>query len=151
MIEIERKFLVNNLSFLSEKVPSFTIKQAYILASNDRSLRVRIKDQRAFLTLKIGESAIQRAEFEYEISVAEADEMMKFCSRVLRKIRYVVWYNNVRWEVDVFQGSLLGLCLAEVELESTDQKIELPDWVGQEVTHDPQYLNVNLINRLQVR
>ena len=151
MIEIERKFLVKNVDFLPEQDAGFNIQQAYIMESNDRSLRIRIKNERAFLTLKIGKNALERLEFEYEISLIEAQTMLQCCSRVLHKKRFEVWYQNVRWEVDVFQGDLLGLYLAEVELESLDQNIELPDWVGEEVTHDPQYLNVNLIKRLEVR
>jgi len=151
MIEIERKFLVKNVDFLPEQDAGFNIQQAYIMESNDRSLRVRIKNERAFLTLKIGKNALERLEFEYEISLVEAQAMLQCCSRVLHKKRFEVWHQNVRWEVDVFQGDLLGLYLAEVELESLDQNIELPDWVGEEVTHDPQYLNVNLIKRLEVR
>ena len=151
MIEIERKFLVKNVDFLPEQDAGFNIQQAYIMESNDRSLRVRIKNERAFLTLKIGKNALERLEFEYEISLVEAQAMLQCCSRVLHKKRFKVWHQNVRWEVDVFQGDLLGLYLAEVELESLDQNIDLPDWVGEEVTHDPQYLNVNLIKRLEVR
>lgn len=151
MIEIERKFLVKNVDFLTEQDAGFNIQQAYIMESNDRSLRIRIKNERAFLTLKIGKNALERLEFEYEISLIEAQTMLQCCSRVLYKKRFEVWHQNVRWEVDVFQGDLLGLYLAEVELESLDQNIELPDWVGEEVTHDPQYLNVNLIKRLEVR
>ena len=151
MIEIERKFLVKNVDFLPEQDAGFNIQQAYIMESNDRSLRVRIKNERAFLTLKIGKNALERLEFEYEISLVEAQAMLQCCSRVLHKKRFKVWHQNVRWEVDVFQGDLLGLYLAEVELESLHQNIELPDWVGEEVTHDPQYLNVNLIKRLEVR
>ncbi|NBO59815.1 MAG: CYTH domain-containing protein [Flavobacteriia bacterium] len=151
MIEIERKFLVKNVDFLTEQDAGFNIQQAYIMESNDRSLRVRIKNERAFLTLKIGKNALERLEFEYEISLVEAQAMLQCCSRVLHKKRFKVWHQNVRWEVDVFQGDLLGLYLAEVELESLDQNIDLPDWVGEEVTHDPQYLNVNLIKRLEVR
>jgi CYTH domain-containing protein len=151
MIEIERKFLVKNVDFLTEQDAGFNIQQAYIMESDDRSLRIRIKNERAFLTLKIGKNALERLEFEYEISLIEAQTMLQCCSRVLYKKRFEVWHQNVRWEVDVFQGDLLGLYLAEVELESLDQNIELPEWVGEEVTHDPQYLNVNLIKRLEVR
>jgi adenylate cyclase len=151
MIEIERKFLLKNLNFLKEIDAGFEIRQAYVMEAQDRSLRVRIKNERAFLTLKIGDNALERKEFEYEISLGEAEEMMQSCSRVLHKKRYEVWHQKVCWEVDVFEGALRGLCLAEVELESLNQSVELPDWVGEEVTHDPQYLNVNLIKRLEVR
>jgi CYTH domain-containing protein len=150
MIEIERKFLLKNLNFLKGIDTGFDIRQAYLMEAQDRSLRVRIKNERAFLTLKIGDNALERSEFEYEISLGEAEAMMRCCSIVLHKKRYEVWHQKVRWEVDVFEGALRGLYLAEVELESLDQIIELPEWVGEEVTHDPQYLNINLIKRLNV-
>lgn len=152
MMEIERKFLVRNFEFLSgQGCHGFLIKQAYLLTSSDRSLRIRLKHQRAFLTLKIGLNPLERSEFEYEIPIADAEELLATCSKVLSKVRYEIMHKGTLWEVDLFQEGLSGLCIAEVELESSSQIVELPDWVGEEVTHDPQYLNVNLIKRLEVR
>jgi len=151
MKEIERKFLVKNMDFLkNHSTVGYTIQQAYLMESKDRSLRVRIKNQRAFLTLKIGENALERSEYEYEIPFKEAEELLHCCPRVLYKIRYEIHYQNALWEVDVFQKELTGLCIAEIELESPEQSFDLPEWVGEEVTQDPQYLNINLIKRLNV-
>ncbi|MBM3164182.1 MAG: CYTH domain-containing protein [Bacteroidetes bacterium] len=149
MKEIERKFLVKNLNFLNGvNAQKVFIQQAYLIASNDRSLRIRIKNEKAFLTLKIGTNVLNREEFEYEIPLAEGQELLGFCSQVLTKLRYTLQHQNVVWEIDVFQNELDGLYMAEVELEHEHQLLELPEWVGEEVTHDPQYLNINLIKRL---
>ena len=92
---------------------------------------------------------LTRSEYEYEIPVNEALSLIEdFDLKVLKKLRYKIEYQLKTWEIDVFEGKLEGLVIAEIELEKEDEKFEIPEWVGQEVTFDPIYLNANLINRL---
>jgi adenylate cyclase len=149
MIEIERKFLVSRLDLLTESLKSgVEIQQAYILVGEDRSLRVRLKGPRAFLTLKIGNDALKRFEFENEINKEEAMQMLTFCDRVLSKTRYELKCGNHLWEIDFFHGKLEGLVLAEIELTEESESFDKPHWLGEEVTYQPEYLNVNLIKKL---
>ncbi len=124
------------------------LKQAYLLRESDRSVRIRITDNMAFFTVKLG-VGITRGEFEYEIPVEEAEAMIAEAQlKCLEKTRYYIQYKAATWEVDVFHGALEGLVLAELELDSEDQHIDLPNWVGKEVTLDPNYLNSNLIEKV---
>lgn len=124
------------------------LKQAYLLRESDRSVRIRITDNMAFFTVKLG-VGITRGEFEYEIPVEEAEVMIAEAQlKCLEKTRYYIQYKAATWEVDVFHGALEGLVLAELELDSEDQHIDLPNWVGKEVTLDPNYLNSNLIEKV---
>lgn len=150
MKEIERKFLVDvsRLDWIKE-FPSKAIKQAYIQNEIERSVRVRTKGDKAFLTIKSGKNALNRDEFEYEIPVSDALEMFERLElKVLSKIRYLVPFENHTWEVDVFEGKLEGLVVAEIELTSEDELFEKPDWILNEVTEDTRYLNANLIKQL---
>lgn len=150
MKEIERKFLVDvsRLDWIKE-FPSKAIKQAYIQNEIERSVRVRTKGDKAFLTIKSGKNALNRDEFEYEIPVSDALEMFERLElKVLSKIRYLVPFENHTWEVDVFEGKLKGLVVAEIELSSEDELFEKPDWILNEVTEDTSYLNANLIKQL---
>lgn len=150
MKEIERKFLVDasRLDRIKE-FPSKAIKQAYIQNEVERSVRVRTKGDKAFLTIKSGKNALNRDEFEYEIPVTDALEMFERLElKVLSKIRYLVPFENHTWEVDVFEGKLDGLVVAEIELSSVDELFEKPDWILNEVTEDTSYLNANLIKQL---
>jgi adenylate cyclase len=147
--EIERKFKVNvtQMSFIEELIP-INIIQGYIHSSSSISTRIRIIDHKAFLTIKGGESALERDEFEYEIPLSEANEMMTlFCSKLLKKKRYLFYQNDLCWEIDVFEGNLQGLIIAEIELKDINTPIDPPDWIAEEVTEDPSYLNINLILR----
>jgi adenylate cyclase len=147
--EIERKFKVNvtQMSFIEKLLPK-NIVQGYIHSSSSISTRIRIIDDTAFLTIKGGESALERDEFEYEIPLSEANEMMTlFCTKLLKKKRYLVYQNELCWEIDVFEGNLQGLIIAEIELKEINTSINLPDWIAEEVTDDPNYLNINLILR----
>jgi len=147
MLEIERKFLIANRSLLEPLLVSGKdIEQGYVLQEKGKSCRVRIKENSAYLTLKFGDEALVRAEFEYEIPLIDGQALVERCSQKLSKTRYLVTHNNNTWEIDVFHGRLKGLILAEIELSSINQSIDLPDWIGEEVTHDPFYLNINLIN-----
>ena len=150
MLEIERKFLVKNtvLDVLKTLRP-IRIAQSYLVNEKLKSVRIRIADDSAFLTIKNAASGITRKEFEYEIPKKEAEDIIEtFDLKVLRKERYQIMDNSKLWEVDVFGGRLHGLVLAEIELNTEDEKIQLPEWVDTEVSHDASYLNANLINRL---
>ena len=144
--EIERKFLVVSEAWRRAATGSELLRQGYLSSNAKATVRVRIKDdRRAVLTLK-GESAgISRAEYEYEIPVADARELMAMAQpHVIEKRRHLVPHGGLTWEVDVFEGRHAGLVIAEVELESEDQPVDLPDWVGREVSHDDRYNNASL-------
>ncbi len=145
-IEIERKFLIINDSWRSLGLGK-VYKQGYI-ATVDKmtTIRVRIIGEEAYLTIKSKTEGISRNEFEYPIPLEDAQMMLDtLCDRpLIEKIRYKIDYDNLLWEVDEFQGENQGLIIAEVELENESQTINIPDWVGKEVSHDPRYYNVNL-------
>lgn len=142
--EIERKFLVKGDGWRSEVSSSTAFLQAYIASGEDRSVRIRIKDHaRATLTIKIGRNLIARDEFEYEIPLADAQELAdNAIGIVLEKTRHEVEHEGYTWEVDVYGGTYDGLIVAEVEIENEDASPELPDWVGKEITGDRRYSNV---------
>lgn len=142
MIEIERKFLVKNLDFVKYSVPH-RIRQGYILTEKNRVVRVRIKDKKAFLTLKTSPVGFSRYEFEYEIPVDEAEIMLKeMCQKpIIDKVRFVHIQHGKKWEIDVFNGENEGLIIAEIELNSKDETFSLPPYIGKEVTYDERYYN----------
>ena len=141
-VEIERKFLLKNDSWRDNVIRSHVLKQGYLASSPLPTVRVRTSDDKAFLTIKGRTEGISRVEFEYEIPSDEAIEMLKLSAQTpIEKTRYIVQANGHTWEIDVFEGSNAGLVLAEVELDSEDEKIELPDWIDIEVTSDPRYYN----------
>ncbi len=150
MLEIERKFLVIESLWKKQVKKGYAeITQGYLLNSVEKSVRIRIKNDRSFLTIKGPTTGISRAEYEYEIPFSEGKEMIASLNlKVLTKKRYEIRFEHKLWEVDVFENELDGLILAEIELESEDEKFVLPDWVGEEVSHDVQYFNTNLIGRL---
>ena len=149
MIEIERKFLIKEpIVLLAKLINGNQIHQGYLFTENAKSCRVRVKGTKGFLTLKFGTDLLSRNEFEYEIPFEEACELLTRCDKVLQKTRYEIPAGVHVWEIDVFSGALDGLILAEIELTDADETIQLPSWIGEEVTHDPRYLNVNLINGL---
>ncbi|MBR0260306.1 MAG: CYTH domain-containing protein [Selenomonadaceae bacterium] len=145
VLEIERKFLVDKremhkLTFLTEEL----IAQGYL--SSNPTVRVRIKGNRGFLTIKSSTKGITRKEFEYEIPTDDAEELLKLCGRnVLKKIRRTIEHDGHIWEIDFFMGRHSGLVLAEVELNSAEEFIKLPDWVTREVSGDSRYYNSNLV------
>ena len=150
MKEIERKFLVDHSAWGKQiKAKSFNISQAYLHNSKDQTIRLRLKDAKAYLTIKGPTSGLTRKEYEYEIPYQEAEEMiMDLKLKVLKKRRYLIDFSNKTWEVDVFEGNLKGLVIAEIELEFEQEAFEKPAWIGKEVSHDPSYYNANLINHL---
>ena len=141
--EIERKFLVTG-DFKQEACDSFRLVQGYISTDPDRTVRVRIKGEQGFLTIK-GRSSLDglsRYEWEKEIPVSEALELMNLCvSGVIDKTRYLVPCGGHTYEVDVFHGANEGLVLAEIELADEQEKFEKPSWLGEEVTGDVRYYN----------
>jgi adenylate cyclase len=141
--EIERKFLVTGDSW---RQPDPTpMSQGYLSLAKERTVRVRIAGDRAYLTIKGATVGVSRPEFEYEIPVADAEAMLAMCDGpIVRKARHLVTYRGSQWEVDEFSDDNAGLVVAEIELESEDQPFERPDWLGQEVSDDPRYLNSNL-------
>jgi CYTH domain-containing protein len=149
MLEIERKYLLETMDWKEELTQSITnIKQAYLFEDQYKSIRIRIRAEKAFLTIKMGRG-ITRNEFEYLIPVSDAEEMIEKAALLcLEKDRYVIQYKGNIWEVDVFKGKYKGLVLAEIELDHENDEIELPSWIGKEVTNDPAYLNVNLFKNL---
>lgn len=149
MKEIERKFKVNvTLIGFIEKLTPKNISQGYLFSTPSLSTRVRLVDDKAYITVKGGENVISRNEFEYEISVSDAREMLTlYCSKILTKKRYIIAQNDLCWEIDVFEGNLEGLVIAEIELPTVDTVFSIPEWVAEEVTENPYYLNVNLIDR----
>lgn len=144
--EIERKFLVADRSWQTHAKDAATLRQAYIASGPDRSVRVRISSKKkARLTIKIGNSGLVRDEFEYDIPLKEAEELLTHAiGNVIEKVRHKVKFGDFVWEVDEFKGALSGLVMAEVEMTSTEDRPELPSWLGREVTGDPDYSNHSL-------
>ena len=146
-IEIERKFLVLNLDFIKESTNKKLIKQGYLSKDPKRTVRVRILEKKAFLTIK-GETfdgGTSRIEIEKKISISDAEELMKLClPKPIEKIRYIININNFIFEIDVFKNSNEGLIIAELELSSKDSEFPKPNWLGKEVTGQVEYYNSQL-------
>lgn len=149
MKEIEYKFLVDHAAWnAAEKPEPEEIIQAYIARTDTTTVRVRTKGAKAFLTLKGKTVGRTRSEFEYEVPMEEAREMMRlFTTRSLRKFRYTLEFKGRFWEVDVFKDTLDGLIIAELEVGSEEESFDLPDWVTSDVSDDPQYFNSVLIEK----
>jgi CYTH domain-containing protein len=142
-VEIERKFLVVGDAWRS--APGTHYAQGYLNRDKDRTVRVRIAGERAFLTVKGANAGATRAEFEYAIPVEDARQLLALSDGpVVQKLRRVIELEGCRWEVDEFLGDNAGLVVAEIELESEDQPFAKPDWIGREVTDDPRYYNSSL-------
>jgi adenylate cyclase len=140
-VEIERKFLVKSDAWRKTAGIGRRFCQGHISKGSLSSVRVRRASDKAYLTVKGARLGITRAEYEYEIPVEHAEEMLQsLCAKpLLEKTRYRVNQDGVTWEVDVFAGPAEGLIVAEVELCSADQQVSIPDWIGVEVTNDPRY------------
>ena len=143
--EIERKYLLKGDGWKGVKGTHYC--QGYLNSIKERTVRVRTIDDKGFLTVKGISVGATRLEYEYEIPVKDAKELLiELCEKpLIEKSRFKVESGGLIWEIDEFYGENEGLVVCEVELESEDQKIELPDWVGEEVTSDPRYFNSNLI------
>ena len=146
VFEIERKFLVKGNEWRG-LASGRAYRQGYLSTDNERAVRVRTIGSQGFLTIKGMSIGITRVEYEYEIPLSEADDMLdSFCLRpLIEKKRHKILYEGLIWEVDEFVGINQGLIIAEVELETDGQEFVLPDWIGQEVTSDQRYYNANLV------
>ncbi len=141
--EIERKFLVTGTAWRQPDAIRFC--QGYLNRDKERTVRVRLAGEQAFITIKGLTKGMTRAEFEYAIPVADAEQLLQLChAPLINKLRHIVLHDGTRWEVDEFLDENAGLVVAEVELESEGQSFKKPDWLGQEVTDDPRYYNSNL-------
>lgn len=144
--EIERKFRVKEGSWRSAKGTTF--RQGYLNSVKERVVRVRIINDKGYLTIKGLTVGATRLEFEYEIPCRDAEQLLDICEKpLIEKTRFKVEEGGFIWEIDEFFGENQGLIVAEVELESEDQNFPRPDWVLEEVTGDPRYFNSNLIKK----
>jgi adenylate cyclase len=147
MIEIERKFLVTSDAFKDEAFAKNTIAQGYLNTNPERTVRVRIKGEKAFLTIKGkgNESGLSRFEWEKEIPVLEAQQLLQLCEKgTIEKTRFEVKSGKHVFEIDEFYGNNNGLIIAEIELTSEEEFFEKPVWLGKEVTNDNRYYNAYL-------
>jgi adenylate cyclase len=144
--EIERKFLVISDSWKQGVTSSKLLRQGYLSSNAKATVRVRTRDDsEAVVTIKGAARGLSRAEYEYAVPIEDAREMLAMAEpHVLQKRRHIVPFADLIWEVDVFEGRHAGLVIAEVELEHEAQHVELPGWVGIEVTDDDRYYNASL-------
>jgi adenylate cyclase len=145
-IEIERKFLVKR-NFSPENYPSETIVQGYLSSRPERTVRIRIKGKKGFITIKgkSSKSGLSRFEWEKEIDIADARKLLKLCEpHLISKTRHYIKFGNHTFEVDEFHDLNAGLVIAEIELASEDEYFEKPDWLGEEVSGDARYYNAAL-------
>lgn len=146
-IEIERKFLVENDHWRDQVTRVSHFKQGYMGNSKHCSIRVRTEGERAWINIKSATLGITRKEYDYEIPVEDASEILaNLCDKpLIEKSRYLVKHEQHVWEIDVFEGANKGLVVAEIELADTNESFSMPDWAGAEVSDDPRYYNVCLI------
>lgn len=147
MQEIERKFLVNSLDFITEAKASQKIVQGYLNSNPERTVRIRIKDQKGFITIKGkgDETGTTRLEWEKEIELHEAETLIKLCEAgVIDKTRYLIPKGKHTFEVDIFECENKGLIMAEIELSDANETFEKPNWLAEEVTNDERYYNAYL-------
>jgi CYTH domain-containing protein len=145
-LEIEHKYLVRkDLWYAVHKPNGVNIRQGYLLSDPEKTIRIRIAETSAFLTIKGPTKNATRSEFEYPIPLGEAEVLIQLCTLpVIEKVRYRMEHAGKIWEVDEFFGENEGLILAEIELIFAEEKYEKPAWVGDEVTNDPRYYNAYL-------
>jgi adenylate cyclase len=148
-VEIERKFLVSGDGWRAGVVRTRRIRQGYLARNDTATVRVRaVDDDFGALTVKGATAGIARAEFEYQIPLADAEQLLLLSmGNIIEKVRHDVQHGNLTWEVDVFHGANEGLVVAEVELECEDQAFSKPTWLGAEVTDDIRYYNAELVAR----
>ena len=147
--EIERKFLVHGDAWRALARERISIRQAYLSADGKASVRVRIKNEStATLTIKARSAELRRLELEYPVPIVEAEAMLNLRDGyIIQKVRHVVPWHGLAWEIDVFSGENSGLVIAEIELDHEHQPVELPDWIGREITGQRQYYNSFLTAR----
>ena len=145
-IEIERKFLVINDDWKRENPSGRLYRQGYFPTGSATVIRIRVSDDKGWIAIKKRQGNLARREYEYEIPWRDAAEMMEELCRkpLIEKTRYKIFSETVIWEIDVFAGENQGLVVAEIELRDEDDVFAKPPWLGEEITHDARYLNVNL-------
>ncbi len=144
--EIERKFLLANQDWRALVTGSFVLKQGYLSTTPKSTVRLRVKSDKAMLTVKSKNTGIRRSEFEYEIPIRDAEEMLQLCQTpLIEKTRYTITIGKHIWEIDEFSGANSGLLVAEIELDTEEESFEKPAWVGEEVSTDARYYNSNLV------
>ena len=145
-IEIERKFLLVGDGWRALGTPVL-LRQGYLSSDPGRVVRVRVEGQRGAITIKGRSTGATRGEWEYEIPLADANELLdQLCEQlIIEKFRSRITYAGNVWEADEFLGANQGLRFAEIELKSEDQQFDKPDWIGEEVTDDPRYYNSSLV------
>lgn len=145
--EIEHKYIVTGKEFINMATGSHDIKQGYLCKDKERTVRIRIMDEKAFITIKGETHGDTRAEYEYPISSNDARSMLDtLCIKpIIEKTRYIVPFKGNNWEIDMFKGFLEGLILAEIEIPSSEYKYDIPPFIGKNVTNDPRYYNSNLV------
>ena len=144
-VEIERKFLVKGSDWKTDT--GTVIGQGYLNRDKNRTVRVRIAGDQAFLPIKGPSVGASRLEFEYAIPTSDGLELLSLCAGApISKTRHVVSCGGMKWEIDEFHGANDGLVVAEIELDAEDQEFARPSWIGHEVTDDPRYFNSNLID-----
>jgi CYTH domain-containing protein len=143
--EIERKFLVQGETWREAEGTMY--RQGYLSTVKERTVRIRVAGDKGYLTVKGISQGATRTEYEYEIPIQDAQAMLEqLCEQpLIEKRRHKIDYHGVTWEVDAFLGDNEGLVRAEVELQSEDQPVACPPWIGREVTDDPRYFNANLV------
>lgn len=146
-LEIERKFLLKNNSWREKVSTSKLIRQGYLAPLDTSSVRVRIEDDKANINIKSAQLGIKRMEYEYAIPMSDALEMLEQLCRKpqVHKTRHIVIVDAHVWEIDEFYDENQGLVVAEIELDNENEAFVKPDWLGEEVSHDPRYYNVSLI------
>lgn len=145
--EIERKFLVADPSWRARAASSSRIRQGYLCVDPERTVRVRIAGDRAWLTIKGASRGAVRSEYEYPLPLADAQAMLDRLCRPgqVDKTRHLVPHGAMTFEVDEFHGDNAGPVLAEIELDAADTHVDLPTWIAREVTGDPRYFNAQLV------
>ncbi len=146
--EIERKFLLRNQDWQLQVLQAYPIRQGFLCVEPARTVRVRQLGDRGFLTIKGLTTGVSRAEFEYDIPLEEALQLLELCLQpIIDKTRHIVVVHGHTWEIDVFAGANAGLVIAEIELAREDEAFVHPDWLGEEVSADPRYYNSMLAVR----
>lgn len=145
--EIERKFLLKNEGWRSVVTSKTTIKQGYLNSKKERTVRIRVRGEKGYLTIKGKSINATRQEFEYEIPISDAESMLLLCEKpIIEKVRSLITVKNKTWEIDEFEGENKGLIVAEIELKTEKEIFTIPPWIGKEVTLDSRYFNSNLIS-----
>jgi CYTH domain-containing protein len=145
-LEIERKFLLKNDNWKTLVKEEISIKQGYLNSEKERTVRVRSYGNKGLITIKGKNKNLTRKEFEYEIPLTDALQMLNLAEQpIIEKTRFIATNKTHTWEIDVFEGVNNGLIVAEIELESETEQFDIPEWIGKEVSTDPKYYNASLI------